>query len=290
MMLVVIQVSVPPAAVAGVAWLQVWFMAGSLFNKYPFDLPTEAFSFDLFKQAFAAVQASIVHLQGVPLAKRFALVPLGPPLLQYSSTCKAMLSYNEATKSVQLTLDRAVPAGAPLAAWCGPQPNNRLLLNYGIVDENNPYDKLQMTVSVPTNDPLYQKKRSLLHTGSLASTQTFDLARNKPLPALLLPYMRVAFATTEQQLEKVEKAALITFRCSMMMATARHTGLCVLRVILSPCTPPVYVKKNSTARSTTAWHSKHAAQNGCALTRIVVYRIRVFLMCPLCRCCACRSL
>jgi hypothetical protein len=38
-------------------------MAGSLFNKYPFDLPTEAFSFDLFKQAFAAVQASIVHLQ-----------------------------------------------------------------------------------------------------------------------------------------------------------------------------------------------------------------------------------
>lgn len=66
-------------------------MASSLFNKYPFDLPTEAFSFDLFRQAFAAVQASIVHLQGMPLAKRFALVPLGPPLLQYSSTCKVWL-------------------------------------------------------------------------------------------------------------------------------------------------------------------------------------------------------
>ena len=36
---------------------------GSLFNKYPFDLPTEAFTFDVFKQAFAAVQASTVHLQ-----------------------------------------------------------------------------------------------------------------------------------------------------------------------------------------------------------------------------------
>jgi hypothetical protein len=34
----------------------VWFMAGSLFNRYPFDIPTEAFSFKLFKQAFAAVQ------------------------------------------------------------------------------------------------------------------------------------------------------------------------------------------------------------------------------------------
>ena len=39
-------------------------------------------------QAFAAVQASVVHLQGVSLAKRFALVPLGPPCLTYSSTSK----------------------------------------------------------------------------------------------------------------------------------------------------------------------------------------------------------
>eukprot|EP00879_Flechtneria_rotunda_P016734 GHRR01017515.1.p1 GENE.GHRR01017515.1~~GHRR01017515.1.p1 ORF type:complete len:363 (+),score=117.95 GHRR01017515.1:222-1310(+) len=66
----------------------VWFMAGSLFNNYPFDIPTEAFPFVRFKQAFAAVQASIVHLQGVPPARRFALVPMGPPLLPYSSTCK----------------------------------------------------------------------------------------------------------------------------------------------------------------------------------------------------------
>lgn len=28
------------------------------------------------------------HQQGVPLARRFALVPLGPPLLSYSSTAK----------------------------------------------------------------------------------------------------------------------------------------------------------------------------------------------------------
>lgn len=40
-------------------------------------------------QAFAAVQASVVHLQGVPVSQRFALVPLGPPLLAYSPTAKA---------------------------------------------------------------------------------------------------------------------------------------------------------------------------------------------------------
>ena len=28
----------------------VWFMAGSLFNQYPYDIPTEAFSLGLFLQ------------------------------------------------------------------------------------------------------------------------------------------------------------------------------------------------------------------------------------------------
>lgn len=31
----------------------VWFMAGSLFNKYPYDIPTEAFSLELFTQVHA---------------------------------------------------------------------------------------------------------------------------------------------------------------------------------------------------------------------------------------------
>lgn len=72
-----------------------------------------------------------MHLQGVPTAKRFALVPLGPPLLSYSSTSKAMLTYNQDKKAVQFTADRDYKPGEPLTAWCGPQPNSRLLINYG---------------------------------------------------------------------------------------------------------------------------------------------------------------
>ncbi len=36
----------------------VWFMGGSLFKNYPYDIPTEAFSFQIFKQAFAAIQVT----------------------------------------------------------------------------------------------------------------------------------------------------------------------------------------------------------------------------------------
>ena len=34
----------------------------------------------------------------------------------------------------------------PLFQRCGPQPNAKLLLNYGFVDEDNPYDRIIVEV------------------------------------------------------------------------------------------------------------------------------------------------
>lgn len=50
-----------------------------------------------------------------------------------------MLKYDAEAREVQLVVDRAYSPGEPVYAWCGPQPNRRLLLNYSIVDDNNPY-------------------------------------------------------------------------------------------------------------------------------------------------------
>lgn len=82
-------------------------------------------------------------------------------------------------------------AGEPIYAWCGPQPNTRLLINYGIVDESNPYDKLQLTVTLPSSDPHYKVKRGILQDVNMSTMQTFDLKRSQPLPPLLLPYLRL---------------------------------------------------------------------------------------------------
>eukprot|EP00884_Botryococcus_braunii_P019622 jgi/Botrbrau1/6343/Bobra.0098s0002.1 len=177
-------------------------MAGSLFRNYPYDIPTEAFSFNLFKQAFAAVQASVVHLQGVPLCKRFALVPLGPPLLSYSSTAKALLQYDPESQEVRLAVDRAYRKGEPVYAWCGPQPNRRLFLNYGIVDESSPFDNLAVTATLPSGDPLFQAKRQVLQALGLSTQHTFSLLKGQKLPPLLLPFMRVAFCNDENLLKR----------------------------------------------------------------------------------------
>lgn len=115
------------------------------------------------------------------------MVPLGPPLLAYSSKCKAMLAAVD--DAVQLVVDRPYKAGESIVVWynisftghdfkllfsvfgnkdlppcgticmldynirvyiffcrCGPQPNSKLLINYGFVDEDNPYDRLVVEV------------------------------------------------------------------------------------------------------------------------------------------------
>ncbi|XP_057844324.2 fructose-bisphosphate aldolase-lysine N-methyltransferase, chloroplastic [Cryptomeria japonica] len=181
----------------------VWFMAGSLFKQYPYDIPTEAFPFEIFKQAFVAVQSCVVHLQNVSLARRFALVPLGPPLLAYKSNCKAMLK--AVGDFVQLEVDRPYKAGESIVVWCGPQPNERLLLNYGFVDEDNPYDRLVVQVSLDTRDPLYQDKRIIAQRNGKLSIQTFNIyiGREKEAVLDMLPYLRLAYVSDPSEMQSV---------------------------------------------------------------------------------------
>ncbi|XP_077211929.1 uncharacterized protein LOC143847124 [Tasmannia lanceolata] len=181
----------------------VWFMAGSLFQQYPYDIPTEAFPFEIFKQAFVAVQSCVVHLQKVSLARRFALVPLGPPLLAYKSNCKAMLTAVDG--AVQLVVDRPYKAGDSIVVWCGPQPNSRLLLNYGFVDEDNPYDRILVEASLNTEDPQYQDKRMVAQRNGKLSVQVFHVyvGREKEAVSDMLPYLRLGYVSDPSEMQSV---------------------------------------------------------------------------------------
>lgn len=181
----------------------VWFMAGSLFQQYPYDIPTEAFTFEIFKQAFVAVQSCVVHLQKVSLARRFALVPLGPPLLAYRSNCKAMLTAIDGT--VQLVVDRPYKAGDSIVVWCGPQPNSKLLLNYGFVDEDNSYDRIVIEAALNTEDPQYQDKRMVAQRNGKLSVQVFNVYAGKEKEAVsdMLPYLRLGYVSDPSDMQSV---------------------------------------------------------------------------------------
>ncbi|CAK9186972.1 unnamed protein product [Ilex paraguariensis] len=181
----------------------VWFMAGSLFQQYPFDIPTEAFPFEIFKQAFVAVQSCVVHLQKVSLARRFALVPLGPPLLAYRSNCKAMLTAVDG--AVELVVDRPYKTGEPIVVWCGPQPNSKLLINYGFVDEDNSYDRMVVEAALNTEDPQYQDKRMVAQRNGKLSVQAFQVYVGKEREAVIdmLPYLRLGYVSDPSEMQSV---------------------------------------------------------------------------------------
>ena len=55
-----------------------------------------------------------------------------------------------------------------------------------MVAEENPYDKLQLTATIPSSDLLFQQKRAQLQPAGLATQQTFDLQAGKVRTGLCL--------------------------------------------------------------------------------------------------------
>uniref|UniRef100_A0A8R7QCB4 Rubisco LSMT substrate-binding domain-containing protein n=1 Tax=Triticum urartu TaxID=4572 RepID=A0A8R7QCB4_TRIUA len=137
----------------------------------------------------------------VSLARRFALVPLGPPLLTYKSNCKAMLTAVDG--SVRLLVDRPYKAGEPIIVWCGPQPNSRLLLNYGFVDEDNPYDRIAIEASLNTEDPQYQEKRMVAQRNGKLAIQKFQVCVGKEKETIseMLPYLRLGYISDPDEMQ-----------------------------------------------------------------------------------------
>ncbi|CAN6992691.1 unnamed protein product [Brassica oleracea var. botrytis] len=181
----------------------VWFMAGSLFQVFWLLPKTSAFLFFCMECGERSIQSCVVHLQNVSLARRFALVPLGPRLLAYCSNCKAMLTAVDS--AVELVVDRAYKAGDPIVAWCGPQPNAKLLLNYGFVDEDNPYDRIIVEAALSTDDPQYQDKRLVAQRKGKLSQQVFQVRVGKEREAVqdMLPYLRLGYMSDPAEMQSV---------------------------------------------------------------------------------------
>ncbi|KAJ9135445.1 hypothetical protein P3X46_032627 [Hevea brasiliensis] len=156
------------------------------------------FSLEIFKQAFVAIQSCVVHLQKVSLARRFAFVPLGPPFAVVGAV------------QLVVVVDRPYEAGEPIVvcfvfffffflSWCGPQPNSKLLINYGFVDEDNCYDRIVFLIAAALNteDPQYQDKRMVAQRDGRLSVQVFRSISD------MLPYLRLGYVSDPSMMQTV---------------------------------------------------------------------------------------
>lgn len=73
------------------------------------------------------------------------------------------------------------PPDGKNTSYCVMRSYSCLPVPAGVVAEENPYDKLQLTATIPSSDPLFQQKRAMLQPAGMATQQTFDLFAGKVL-------------------------------------------------------------------------------------------------------------
>ncbi|MBA0572112.1 hypothetical protein Golob_002473 [Gossypium lobatum] len=107
--------------------------------------------------------------------------------------------------AVELVVDRPYKAGEPIVVWCGPQPNSKLLINYGFVDDDNSYDRLVVEAALNTEDPQYQDKRLVVQRNGKLSVQAFPVYAGKEKEAVsdMLPYLRLGYVSDRSEMQSV---------------------------------------------------------------------------------------
>jgi hypothetical protein len=126
--------------------------------------------------------------------------------MAFDPKCKAALQPDD-EGDVVLRAGRDYKPGEPLEVWSGPQPNARLLLNYGFAELDNPHDRVTIRSELDSSDSLYRFKRSTLAASGKPSMSEFDVRPERPLPEGLLPFLRVCVAQSEDEARSVELRA-----------------------------------------------------------------------------------
>jgi hypothetical protein len=88
---------------------------------------------------------------------------------------------------------------------CGPQPNSRLLLNYGFIDEDNPYDRIVIEASLNIEDPQFQEKRMVAQRNGKLAIQNFHVCvgKEKETIAEMLPYLRLGYISDPDEMQSI---------------------------------------------------------------------------------------
>lgn len=152
------------------------------------DLPQGLFTLEAFKNAFSVILSRAIYL---PSAELYALVPFGDAV-NVSGECETSFEYSTEEQSVVLRVGKRYTSGQQVFASYGQnRPNSDLLISYGLVDENNKNDFIEIEVGLVKTDPLRSLKLQILQVANFQDEQSFPLYLDR-FPTQLLSYVRLA--------------------------------------------------------------------------------------------------
>lgn len=157
----------------------------------------DVFTFDAWKWAFGILFSRAIMLQQEGC---IALVPYAD-LINHSCFCSTFIDMQteiiSRKKHVVLYTDRGYNTMDQVYVSYGPKSNSELLLLYGFLIDRNPYDSVEISVSLNESDPLFEKKKEYLVSSGVEESATFPLYFDR-YPMELIEFMRFCVSSEHE--------------------------------------------------------------------------------------------
>jgi len=172
-----------------------------VFNNLPEYKASKAKSkidFELWEWAFAVLFSRAICF---PSTNDLALVPYAD-LLNHNSFCSTFFDvqtdgFFNKQRNVVLYTDRNYKQTEQVYVTYGQKSNAELLLLYGFVVERNPFDSVDICVSLNEKDPTYKKKLQILQDSGTEVAPRFPLFQDR-YPKELIEFLRFCVATEKE--------------------------------------------------------------------------------------------
>ncbi|KAL3159238.1 hypothetical protein ABBQ32_011210 [Trebouxia sp. C0010 RCD-2024] len=164
----------------------------NLFSQAPSLFPQDSFSYDRFLWAVATLRAHVhAPLQGAQVA----LVPLAD-LVQHARDGNAHWKLQPAGfgrhQSLLVESKRELRAGTPLTMDFGPDKSDaQILLDYGVLDADNPQAGFMLPLALPEGDACYDDKADIAELNGLQDSADFVLHPDQPPTNELMAFLRL---------------------------------------------------------------------------------------------------
>lgn len=207
-----------------------------LSSKYPELFPEDVFTHENWLWAFTQLFSRAVRLRATKDGEMLALVPYAD-LINHSPFSGAYLDareigswiFKEDNEEVILYADRSYRKMEQVYISYGPKSNADLLLLYGFALERNPFNSVDVTVSIQRfagqDDPLVDQKIAFLQKVGRKTTVDFPCYYDR-YPTEMLEFLRLMQMTPDDTRGKT----LAEFDYSRTISAANEA--CVLRCII----------------------------------------------------------
>ncbi len=187
-----------------------------LINKFPTRFPAEHYTYENWVWAFTMLFSRAIRLRNLQIGERLAMVPYAD-LINHSAFSQTFIDARESgdwlfkngEEEVILYADRGYRQMEQIYISYGQKSNAELLLLYGFALERNPYNSVDVTVSISPRtaavaaanegieeDPLAQEKLDFLTSVRREQTVDFPCYADR-YPVEMLEYLRLMMLTPE---------------------------------------------------------------------------------------------